>query len=283
MADENKHILTVRALITYGGKLLVVRRSKTGKRAGLYEVPGGMVDPGENLEAAMRREVKEETGLDLKNIQFRETSSYQYEKELRLSGIFEAEAVSDRVSLSSEHDDFKWIDAGNYDKLNLEQHYRGYLKDYFRKANANHKIDVENTIKNHSKLIIYTDGGSRGNPGPSASGYVILTTDGSILEEGGEYLGITTNNQAEYQAVQHALEAVKKFQPKKLKLLIDSQLVVNQMNGVYKVKNRDLIPIHEVITQLIGGFQEVVFEHVRREKNTLADGMVNQVLDAHTS
>jgi len=128
-------------------------------------------------------------------------------------------------------------------------------------------------------LKIYTDGGSRGNPGPSASGYVIMAEDDQVLEEGGEYLGITTNNQAEYQAVRLALNAARKYQPQTLEFYLDSLLVVNQMNGVYKIKNRDLWPIYSDIKKLAENFKEVKFKHVGREFNKLADAKVNEVLD----
>ena len=131
------------------------------------------------------------------------------------------------------------------------------------------------------EIIIYTDGGSRGNPGPAASGFVIMDADEQILEDGGEYLGITTNNQAEYQAVKLALIAVKKYHPKVIRFKMDSELVVKQMNGIYKIKNRDLWPIHAFIKETAQEFSRVTFEHVRREFNKLADAKVNQILDAN--
>ena len=97
-----------------------------------------------------------------------------------------------------------------------------------------------------TKIKIYTDGGSRGNPGPAATGYVI-STDGQILEEGGRYLGETTNNQAEYQAVIQALVAAKKFKPSEIECHLDSELVVKQLNGQYKMKNKALRPHFEAI------------------------------------
>lgn len=133
-------------------------------------------------------------------------------------------------------------------------------------------------------LVIYTDGGSRGNPGPSASGYVILNHDESrVLERGGEYLGITTNNQAEYQAVKHGLEVARKFDARHLVFYIDSLLVVNQLNGVFKVKNQELWPVHEAIRELTESYETVTFTHVNREQNLMADDEVNKILDAQNS
>ncbi len=142
---------------------------------------------------------------------------------------------------------------------------------------------VTKTTEKQRLLKIFTDGGSRGNPGPSASGYVILNEEEEIIEEGGEYLGITTNNQAEYQAVKQALQAAIKFDPQEIHFFVDSLLVVNQLKGVYKIKNRDLWPIHSDIKDIAENFENVSFTHVRREHNKLADAKVNEVLDSHTS
>ncbi len=101
-----------------------------------------------------------------------------------------------------------------------------------------------------SKFTINTDGASRGNPGPSSSGFVIKKDD-EVIDKGGSYLGITTNNQAEYQAVKLALEKALAHGAKSVDLQMDSLLVVNQLKGIFKVKNRDLWPIHEDIKRLL--------------------------------
>jgi len=143
-------------------------------------------------------------------------------------------------------------------------------------------VDKNSTIC-HERLKVYTDGGSRGNPGPSASGYVINDNEDQVVEEGGEYLGITTNNQAEYQAVKLALEQCRKYCLDHVDFYIDSLLVVNQMNGVWKVKNKDLWPVHQAIKDLQKEFKKVTYTHVRREFNKLADAKVNEVLDNRKS
>ena len=133
----------------------------------------------------------------------------------------------------------------------------------------------------HTKLLIFGDGGSRGNPGPAASGFVI-THQGKVLEQGGKFLGHTTNNQAEYQAVVLALQAAKKFEPGEIEFHLDSLLVVSQLNGVYKMKNQDLKVHFDAIKQLVAEFPKVTFTHVRREYNKLADAEVNRILDEQT-
>ncbi len=131
----------------------------------------------------------------------------------------------------------------------------------------------------YTHVIAYTDGGSRGNPGPSASGFVIIADDETVICEGGAYLGRTTNNVAEYQAVYLALEKAQELGATDVEVRLDSQLVANQMNGLYKIKHPDLIPINARINELARQFNRVSYTHVRREYNTLADGMVNKILD----
>lgn len=129
------------------------------------------------------------------------------------------------------------------------------------------------------KVKIFADGGSRGNPGPSASGFVVLDVQDKVLVDKGVYLGITTNNQAEYTALKLALEECKKLGVHEVQVYMDSLLVVNQMKGIFKVKNRDLWPIHDAIQQLVKQFRHVSFQHVPREFNKLADAAVNRALD----
>jgi len=135
----------------------------------------------------------------------------------------------------------------------------------------------------HLKEVkLYTDGGSRGNPGPSAIGYVVLDKDDNLVVKKSKYLGITTNNQAEYQGLKEGLELCKSMNIATVHVYMDSLLVVNQMKGIYKVKNRDLWPTYEAIRELLGSFKHVSFTHVPRELNKIADEMVNECLDKET-
>ena len=130
------------------------------------------------------------------------------------------------------------------------------------------------------QIKLFADGGSRGNPGPSASGYVLMDMENTVLFKSGVYLGITTNNQAEYQALKFGLEAAQKMGVREVAVHMDSMLVVNQMKGIFKVKNRDLWPIHTSIQELASQFKKVTYTHVPRELNKLADAEVNTTLDA---
>jgi ribonuclease HI/pterin-4a-carbinolamine dehydratase len=142
------------------------------------------------------------------------------------------------------------------------------------------KVSPE-TAPHPDKVKVFTDGGSRGNPGPSASGFVILNMEDTILVDKGVYLGITTNNQAEYTALKLALEECYKMGIKDVEVYMDSLLVVNQLKGIFKVKNRDLWPIHDAIQKMSKNFEHISFSHVPREFNKLADAAVNRALDDH--
>ena len=135
----------------------------------------------------------------------------------------------------------------------------------------------------YQKIKLFSDGGSRGNPGPSASGYVLFNDNDDVILQNGVYLGITTNNQAEYQSLKFGLEEAHELGAQEVEVYMDSLLVINQMKGIFKVKNRDLWPIHEAIKDHMKVFKKISFTHVPRELNKLADAMVNEVLDAEAS
>lgn len=126
---------------------------------------------------------------------------------------------------------------------------------------------------------LFTDGGSRGNPGDSACAFVICKMDDSVVEKSGYYMGTATNNQAEYLGMIKGLERCRDLGIDKVHLHSDSQLVVNQMNGIYKVKNQELAPLNLQLKQLADSFEEVSFSYVPRELNKIADKEVNRILD----
>ncbi len=126
---------------------------------------------------------------------------------------------------------------------------------------------------------VYTDGGSRGNPGESACAYAICKMDGTVVEKSGSYIGIATNNQAEYYGFKQGLERARDLGIDKIDLFSDSELVVNQMNGKYKVKNQELTPLHRDVKDLVDSFEKVTITHIPRELNKITDHEVNRILD----
>ncbi len=128
------------------------------------------------------------------------------------------------------------------------------------------------------KLIIYTDGGARNNPGPAGIGVVLYDENKKIIETYKEYIGEATNNQAEYRALVKALQLAERHSPEKIECFLDSELVVKQLNKEYKVKDPGLRDLCNQVLDL-AMFKNISFHHVRREQNKLADKLVNEAID----
>jgi probable phosphoglycerate mutase len=130
------------------------------------------------------------------------------------------------------------------------------------------------------KAKLYTDGGSRGNPGPAAFGYVLEAEDGTVLASHGETIGVATNNVAEYRALVAGLAMAETAGVDELEVVSDSELLVKQMRGEYKVKNAALRELWDEAQQVADRIDRVSYAAVRREDNELADRLVNEALDA---
>ena len=128
-------------------------------------------------------------------------------------------------------------------------------------------------------MRLRVDGGSRGNPGPSAIGVVLEDIDGRVLDTVSQTIGVATNNVAEYRALLVGLELAKGYGAREVEVLSDSELLVRQMSGRYRVKNEGLKPLHEEAKARVEAFDRVSIEHVAREENARADELVNQALD----
>lgn len=282
--------IAVRALVRKDEKTLLLKRA-SGRPSilGRYELPGGKIDYGEQPEDALARYLTDDAGLIMQTAQLFDVLTYidhddrdtQYILILYLASL----SAGGNVTLSQNYDHYLWKKVSNIQQELLTESTKlllGISQQVIASAKTRELIgsDVIESA-DVTRAIVYSDGGSRGNPGPSASGFVIMNEQEHVVHEGGMYLGITTNNQAEYHGVRIGLEKALEMGAKTVDFRLDSLLVVNQMNGIYKIKNRDLWPIHERIRELVMKFDKVTFMHVRREFNQLADGMVNKILDAH--
>jgi len=131
----------------------------------------------------------------------------------------------------------------------------------------------------NKKIIIFSDGGARGNPGPAGIGAVLYDSKKQVLAKISKYIGEATNNQAEYQALITALKKAKELGGQELDVFLDSELVVKQLNREYKVKNKELAPLFLEVYNLSLNFSKITFTHVYRENNKEADRLVNEALD----
>ena len=134
-------------------------------------------------------------------------------------------------------------------------------------------------MSKYEKLITYSDGGARGNPGPAGIGAVIYDQNKKIVAEISEYIGKTTNNQAEYKACLAAVKKCAALEATEVECFLDSELVVKQLNREYKVKNAGLAPLFLQVYNLSMAFKKISFHHVRREYNKEADALANEAMD----
>ena len=130
------------------------------------------------------------------------------------------------------------------------------------------------------KLVVHVDGGSRGNPGPAAAAAVLATTDGDVVGEAMETIGVATNNVAEYRAVLLGLRKARELGADAVEVVNDSELVAKQVNGQYKVKHADMKPLYQETMSVLRDFADWSIRSVPRAQNADADALVNQALDA---
>ncbi len=288
-----KQLISVRAIIRQDQKTLLLRRAN-GRQSILnkYELPGGKLGYGEQPEDAMGRYLKDDLGLTIQSAQLYDVLTYidHDDRDIQYTFILYLVSLSvsgNKVALSGNYDQYIWKKLGQVNQEELTESAKLLLGISEQQVTTVEKnVAIDNPTENDApiditQVIIYSDGGSRGNPGPSASGFVIMNARQDVVHQGGMYLGITTNNQAEYHGVRLGLEKALEMGAKTVDFRVDSMLVINQLNGIYTIKNRELWPINERVKELMQKFDKVTFTHVRREFNQLADGMVNKILNAH--
>jgi ribonuclease HI len=262
------------------GRTLYLRRSN-GRPSieGKFELPGGKMIIGEQPIDAARRTLKYHTGLIADTVQLFDIVAYVDPDDHRLEYLFIVYLVSlqqgsNKITLDSGYDKYIWKK-----KSELQQNV----------VTESTKIiigldEVSSSIRqggNMNKFIIYTDGASRGNPGPSAAGFVITDKNDDIVADGGRYLGVQNIAYAEYAAILLAISKSYAMGLLNIELRSDSLTTVNQINGINNIPSTELIPILDRINILKTKFAHIKIIHIRRDFNKLADGVVNRILDEH--
>ncbi len=279
--------IEVRAVVKRNGKILLLKRADGREDlVGKYELPGGKLEYSEQPEEALARHLKEKTGLSAQSFYLSDVLTHmdtekrdtQYLVIVYMVGLAGSKI---ELELGQSYSRYVWQKMPAVKNSELTEVTSLVLAGQIATSTAAAQTEVSYETARQDGVIIYSDGGSRGNPGPSAAGYVIIDSNDRLLFEGGSYLGITSNNQAEYHGVRLGLEKAKELGIKTIEFRLDSLLVVNQLNGLYVIKNRELWPVHERIRSLLQQFDKVTFSHVKREFNQQADKMVNKILDAH--
>jgi len=281
-----KQKVVIRAVVEKHRRILLLRRH--GGRpsiAGLYELPGGSLHPHEQPVDALKRSLQIHAGIYPESIRLRDVVSFVDPEDRELQYIFIVYEVglpegSSRVSLDDEYDHYVWKLLSDIQQKTITNSTAALLDiGVGRNNNPDLILDgLKNGAKN-TTFIIYSDGGSRGNPGPSAAAFIIMDGNDNIVAQDGKFLGRGDSGMAEYVGVELALQKALELGIENVEFRSDSLMVVNQLNGLFTVKNREFWSIHDRIVRLMAQFQRITFRHIHREYNRMADGLVNKVLD----
>jgi mutator protein MutT len=274
-----KQKVVVRAIVrdSQGRTLFLRRKGGRPSISAKFELPGGKMIMGEQPVEALRRTLKYHTNLEAGTVQLFENLTYVDPEDRRIQYLF----IIFMVGLA-EKDNKIVLDPG-YDKYIWKK--KSDLQQNVVTESTKMIIGYDNNSlyserhNNSQRFIIYSDGGSRGNPGPAAAGYIILDQNEDVVVDGGRYLGIQDSVYAEYAGMLLALIKAKNLNLKNVELRSDSLSAVNQINGTYKAPDELIDALFHRIKSLSKQFNSIRFIHIRRDFNQMADGIVNKILD----
>lgn len=258
-----------------------------------FELPTGKIVFGEQPDEAMARIVYEYTGVQAASLKLSDVVTFT---DLRNSSgqgnlyvVYEVQLQNEDVKITSErYLSYLWASSEKYAELELDEASNMVLRITNSKLEQGTLAGRElgeadkNETAAQDSAIIYTDGGSRGNPGPSSLGYYIVDKNGREIKRGGEFLGFSSSRLAEYYGLKEGIEQAIELGLKHVDFRSDSLMLVNQMNGIYKVKNADLMQVHNDVLKLLEKLDSYSFMHVPRSQNVEADAEVNKILDMET-
>lgn len=282
-----KQRIRVVGIVKDGEKLLLLKRSRgRAEELPFWELPTGKIQFGEQPEEAVARLFFEHLGVQVEEIKlfdaitFMGLSSASQLPNLYI--VFEVKFAGQiNLQASEKYSAYKFITTEELSELKVDEATISVLEiESSRKTELSYSGPVNET-EAVTEATIYFDGGSRGNPGPAGIGYVVVGQNGEILKQGGEFIGFATSRVAEYYALKEACEQGIELGLRRVKFIGDSLMVINQMNGIYQVKNQDLMQVHEDVLKLTAKFDKVAFEHVKRGKNSEADLEANKAIDAY--
>ena len=272
-----KQRIRVVAIIKTDDKVLILKRSRGRSDIPVFwELPTGKIQFGEQPEEAMLRTIKEYLRVAPLEIRLKDVITFiAPEGASRLDNLY----IVYEVKIAAHPDPSERYSAYKYINDFSGVHLDGASTAVLEIENGkiiSTRLSHRNTA---SSEIIYVDGASRGNPGPSGIGYCIQSATGEIIEKGGNFIGFTTSRAAEYYAMKKGIERAIDLGLKSVRFVSDSLMVVNQLSGVMRPKNPDILPIFASIQNLLENFEAVSFTHVPREQNRIADKEANLAID----
>lgn len=276
-----KQRIRVAGIIRNEDGVLILKRNRGRSDAPVFwELPTGKIKFGEQPEEAMARSLTEYTGLVASSIKIKDVISFLApEGASQLSNLYIIYEIGTEAGVKptphERYSAYKYVKDFASANVRVSETTATVLEIENEKV-APGKISLRDTA---NSVTINVDGASRGNPGPSGIGYCIHSSDGQIIEQGREFIGFATSRVAEYYAMRKGVDRAIELGYKTVRFISDSLMVVNQLTGVFSIKNKDIIPIYDDIQSKISSFEAVSFTHVPRTENYIADKEANQAID----
>ena len=272
-----------------GGLLLKKSRGRSEEQP-VWELPTGKIRFGEQPEEALSRTFYEYLGVEVAGVKLVDAVTFvDLTNSSRQGNLYIIYEVSLPEGIKPRPIDtytaYKYLKNDEMGTVRLEDATISVLEILQGRRSETERFKPANAADDNrgaaNGATVYIDGGSKGNPGPAAIGYYIVGEDGKELKRGGEFIGFATSRVAEYYAMKEGVEQAIELGLKRVRFVGDNLMIINQMRGIYQVKNKDLLPIYNDIQKLLTNFEAVAFVHVKRDQNAQADAEANKALQGH--
>lgn len=279
-----KQRIRVTGIIKNEEGILILKHSRGRSEAPIFwELPTDKIKFGEQPEEAMTRAISEHIGLKVSSIKIRDVITFlALEGSSQLNNLYiiydietDMDAKPTPSGLYTAYKFIKDLSPESISGIHLNEASLSVFEIVAGKIGPS-RTGLTGTAYAAS---VYVDGASRGNPGPSGIGCHIIDASGGTLVRAGEFIGFATSRMAEYYAMRSGIERALALGIKSARFFSDSLMVVNQLNGIFKVKNTDILPVYDDIQKLIPRFDNISFTHIPRESNAVADGEANLAID----
>lgn len=276
-----RKIRVVSIIKTEDGILIAKRTRGRSKSSATWELPNNKIQFGEQPEEACARGLSEYMGLNAESIKIKDVITFVASEGFnRLNNLYIVYEVSinkdKKPAPRDRYNAYKFVKDFSNLNVRLSDASATAIDIINEKASSQDNVSHRSTA---NSATIYVDGASRGNPGPSGIGYQIIGVDGQTIEQGGQFIGFATSRVAEYYAMKNGIEHAINLGLKSVRFVADSLMVINQLNGIFTVKNKDIAAIYNQIQDLLVNFESVSFNHISRLDNQIADHEANRAID----
>ena len=276
-----KQRIRVVGIIRNEDGVLIFKRNRVRSEAPVFwELPTGKIKFGEQPEEAMVRTLSEYANLTPSSVKIKDVITFlALEGSSRLCNLYIVYEIKINGTIGPEPQDrytaYKFVKDFSSTNVKLNEASLSVMEIVDGKVMTSH-VSPRDTA---TSVTIYVDGASRGNPGPSGIGYNVVDVDGHTIERGGKFIGFATSRVAEYYAMRNGINLAIKLGLKTVRFVSDSLMVVNQLNGIFAIKNQDILPIYQDIEDKLKNFEAVSFTHIPRSSNSVADHEANAAID----